>query len=317
MTEAAVERILPIPWPIDLRLTLVWLQRGRQDLTMRVRHQEVIRATRTPEGPTTLHVCMDAERMAIRAKAWGAGKVWAMEMLPDLVGMHDDNLPFTRMLSDASDVPGLTLVRDLHRRYAGLRIPRIGTVTEVLIPVILEQKVAGLEAHRSYRQMVAALGEPAPGPAEVAAGLMLPPAPSTLVTTPYWGYHRFGVERKRAESIRLACSYAGRIDSLAAVSPQAAQGKITSLQGIGPWSAAEVALAALGDADAVSTGDFHLPHQMAWAFTGTPRSTDAHMLELLEPYRGQRGRVIRLLEAAGIAAPRRGPRQPLRSVRSI
>ena len=32
------------------------------------------------------------------------------------------------------------------------------------------------------------------------------------------------------------------------------------------------------------------------------------MLELLEPFRPHRGRVIRLLEAAGIAAPKFGPR---------
>jgi hypothetical protein len=38
------------------------------------------------------------------------------------------------------------------------------------------------------------------------------------------------------------------------------------------------------------------------------------MLELLEPYRGHRGRVIRLLEAAGITAPRYGPRMPLRHI---
>jgi len=32
------------------------------------------------------------------------------------------------------------------------------------------------------------------------------------------------------------------------------------------------------------------------------------MLELLEPYRGQRGRVQLLLEASGITAPRFGPK---------
>ena len=37
------------------------------------------------------------------------------------------------------------------------------------------------------------------------------------------------------------------------------------------------------------------------------------MLELLEPFRGHRGRVCVLLAAAGVAAPRFGPRMPLRS----
>ena len=56
--------------------------------------------------------------------------------------------------------------------------------------------------------------------------------------------------------------------------------------GIGPWTAAEVAIRALGDPDAVSVGDFHLPNLVAFALAGEPRATDARMLELLEPYRG-------------------------------
>ena len=52
--------------------------------------------------------------------------------------------------------------------------------------------------------------------------------------------------------------------------------------------------------DAVSVGDFHLPNLVAFALAGEPRGDDARMLELLEPYRGQRARVIRLLELSGI-----------------
>jgi hypothetical protein len=37
------------------------------------------------------------------------------------------------------------------------------------------------------------------------------------------------------------------------------------------------------------------------------------MLELLEPYRGQRGRVEVLLEASGITAPAFGPKMERRS----
>jgi 3-methyladenine DNA glycosylase/8-oxoguanine DNA glycosylase len=70
---------------------------------------------------------------------------------------------------------------------------------------------------------------------------------------------------------------------------------------------------AFGDADAVSVGDFHIPNTVAWALAGEPRGTDARMLELLEPYRGHRGRVCALLVLAGISAPRFGPRMPARS----
>ena len=52
---------------------------------------------------------------------------------------------------------------------------------------------------------------------------------------------------------------------------------------------------ALGDSDAVATGDLHLPHMVAWALAGERRGSDERMLELLEPFRGHRARVLRLL----------------------
>ena len=90
--------------------------------------------------------------------------------------------------------------------------------------------------------------------------------------------------------------------------------RLRAMPGIGPWTAAEVALRTLGDADAVSVGDFHLPNLVAYALAREPRGTDARMLELLEPYRGQRARVVRLLELSGIWAPRYGPRLSLQPI---
>src|SRR6187397_1806700 len=87
--------------------------------------------------------------------------------------------------------------------------------------------------------------------------------------------------------------------------------------GIGPWTAAEVGVRALGDVDAVSVGDFHLPHLVAYALAGEPRATDAQILELLEPYRGRRALVVRLLELSGISAPRYGPRLAPRRIEGI
>jgi hypothetical protein len=41
------------------------------------------------------------------------------------------------------------------------------------------------------------------------------------------------------------------------------------------------------------------------------------MLDLLEPYRGRRALVVRLLESSGIRAPRYGPRLAPRGIAAI
>jgi 3-methyladenine DNA glycosylase/8-oxoguanine DNA glycosylase len=74
------------------------------------------------------------------------------------------------------------------------------------------------------------------------------------------------------------------------------------------WTAAETAQRAIGHPDAVSVGDYHLKNVVVHLFTGRARGTDDEMLELLAPWTGQRQRVMRLVELAGIGAPRFGPR---------
>ena len=181
---------------------------------------------------------------------------------------------------------------------------------EALVPAVLEQKVTTIEAKAGYRALVDSLGEPAPGPVR----LKVPPSPQVLARTPYWTFHRFGVERRRAVVIIGAARSAKRLEEVATMERLDAYRRLEAFPGVGPWTAAKVALVALGDPDAVEVGDYHLPHTIGYALEGTARSTDERMLELLDPYRGHRARVIRLLHVAGISAPRFGPHKPLRDI---
>lgn len=208
--------------------------------------------------------------------------------------------------------PGHPLVAELARRSPGVRIPRSGAVLESLVPAILEQKVAGQEASRAWTGLIRVHGETAPGPPEWR--LRLAPAPATLAALPYYAYHPFGIERRRAELIRRVAARAAWFEAIVGLPLPGAYARLTAVPGIGPWTAAEVGARALGDDDAVSVGDFHLPNLVAFALAGEPRGTDERMLELLEPYRGQRARVIRLLELSGLRAPRRGPRLSARGI---
>ncbi len=292
--------------PLSIPLTLGPLCRGRGDPTVRIGRDVAWRATRTPEGPATLHIGWDSPTR-ISARAWGPGRAWVLATLPSLLGDDDD---------DAGFQPHHPVIARLHHQHPGLRIGRSQAVMESLVPTIIEQKVTGREAWRSYAALVRSLGEPAPGPAG-DGGLLLPPPPAALASAPSWAYHRWGVERRRAETIRRAALASARMEEAVNMPLPDARARLSCLPGMGPWTAAEVAMVALGDGDAVSVGDYHLPHQVAWALAGEPRGDDARMLELLEPYRGHRGRVLRLLSAGRIRAPRFGPRSPIRSIRGL
>jgi 3-methyladenine DNA glycosylase/8-oxoguanine DNA glycosylase len=238
------------------------------------------------------------------AQAWGPGASWLVDQVPSLLGFDDQPDSFK---------PASRLLWGLHRHHPGLRLGRTSLVFAALLPTILEQKVPSVEAYASYARLVRALGERAPGD----SGLMLPPSPERLAATPYWAVHRFGIERRRFAAIQLVATRAARLESTTTLEPSAARRRLMTLPGIGPWSAAEVSAVAYGDRDVVSLGDYHLPHQVAWALSGEVRGTEARMLELLEPYRGHRARVIRLLTLGGIQAPRFGPRMRLRRIAAI
>ena len=288
--------------PLDLRLTLAPLVRGTGDPAMRLTSGRAIRSTRTAEGLATIELVVAAGQL--RAEAWGPGGEAALDGAAALAGLEDDR---------AACQSGDGLIGELDRRFQGLRIGRTGAVLEALVPAILEQKVIGIEARRAYRGIIARWGEAAPGP----FGLRLLPPPDVLAAIPYHELHPLGVERRRADLIRAVGARAARLEEVVTMPRENAYRRLRALPGIGPWTAAEVALRALGDADAVSVGDFHLPNLVSFALAGEPRGTDTRMLELLEPYRGQRGRVIRLLEASGIWPPARGPRCPIRSIAAI
>jgi 3-methyladenine DNA glycosylase/8-oxoguanine DNA glycosylase len=134
---------------------------------------------------------------------------------------------------------------------------------------------------------------------------------------PYYDMHRLGVERRRARTISYACSYAHRLEETVSMSLGDAYKRMRALPGVGPWTAGLVAHIALGDPDAVVLGDFHLPHMVSWTLAGEPRGSDERMLELLAPFEGHRGRVMRLVESGGARPPAYGPRQRITSIAAI
>ena len=288
-------RSLDVPLDLELRLTLGSRSAdttGRQGWW----------ATRTPNGPATVLIEKNGARL--EATAWGDGAGWILDQTPRLIGLDDRPEEFT---------PTHKVLQDLAKQKRGLRVGRTDRVFQAIVPAILGQKIATKEALRNQRALTREFSEPAPGPLE----LRLPVAAEVLADVSYWQLHELGIERRRADLLRFVAKRAGRLEEIVDMSTDAAFARLTAFPGIGPWTVALVMGSALGDADAVPVGDYHIPHMVAWALAGEPRANDRRMLELLEPYRGHRGRVIRLLKAGGIHAPRYGPKSAIRSISQI
>ncbi|NNL85796.1 MAG: hypothetical protein HKP27_09095 [Myxococcales bacterium] len=298
-------RKLRISGPFDLAGTLAPLGTGFGDPTLQVSRSRspsgagarVATAALTPEGPASLEV-MSEEAGVVVARAWGRGASWMLDRLPDFVGAGDDPLRLT---------PPKAL-RDLARAGAGARFPRTHRALEALVVVVLQQKVTGKEAARAFRNLLRRYSEPAPGLPE----LRLPLAPQTLRELSAAELPPLGVPFRQGELLRELGWRAKRIAAIAELDVAVTKERLLCLRGVGPWSVESLAFRALGDSDAVPVGDFHLPNIVAYNLAGEERADDSRMLELLEPFRGQRGRIIRWLHEAGRVPPRRGPRMPLR-----
>jgi 3-methyladenine DNA glycosylase/8-oxoguanine DNA glycosylase len=167
-------------------------------------------------------------------------------------------------------------------------------------------------------RLVTRFGESVPGPSDVLpAGMRVPPTPEQWRAIPSWEWHAAGVDSGRSSTLLRLMGRASALPRLLTLPPAEARERLRSLDGIGVWTAAETAQRALGDSDAVSFGDYHLPEGIVYALTGDEGGTDDDLARVLEPARGHRYRVQRLVERSGITRPRRGPRITIQDHRAI
>ncbi|NMN95417.1 DNA-3-methyladenine glycosylase family protein [Antrihabitans stalactiti] len=278
-------------------MTIALLRRGPGDPCHQRTHDGAVwRGSRMNTGIVTYRLTQ-AARNEVQAVAWGPGSAEFLDGLPSMFCLDEDLENFA---------PTHPKIIDAHRRFPGLRMLRTGRVLEALVPAILEQKVHGVAAFASWRKLVKRYGERAPGPAP--AGLYIPPTAEVWRRVPSWEFHKANVDPKRSRAIVTAAAIADRLEETVGMSPADAERRLRTVPGVGVWTAAEVAQRALGDADALSVGDFHLAAIVGWTLAGRPFDDD-EMVSYLEPLRPHRYRAIRLLEVSGHAfKPKFGPR---------
>lgn len=228
----------------------------------------------------------------------------ALEDAAGWVGLRDDLATASQVMSAFPELRRLT---DL---VGEVRLSRMPKVAEAYGRSVVEQLVQSAEARRSIAQMVACAGT------RVTRTTWLWPGPAVLGATPMWDLRRCGISGRMIRALHAGAVEAPRLER-ARGDWDALDRRLRALPGAGPWTSAETRVR-LGDADAVSVGDYNFPTIVGYALAGPDGDgpdgewTDAGMLALLAPYAGQRGRVIRLaaMAAARGVVPRKGRRAP-------
>lgn len=287
------ERVWRPAYVLDVATVLGPLRRGHGDPAYRIDGSTHWLAANTPAGIGTLAITVGGGE--VRTAAWGPAASWLLDGVPALLGADDDDSEF---------VAHHSVVRDVRRRLPGLRLGATRRVWDVLVGAVLEQKVTGTEAHRSWRELAYRFGSVAPGP---FSGLRVPPGPRALLGLRDWEWHQAGVDGARRRTLVRVAQVAHQLERSVELGGVVGRDRLRLVPGVGVWTAAEVAQRSWGDADAVSFGDLHIPHVVGTALVGR-RLDDAGMAEVLSPYAPQRQRAVRYIEAAGIRAPRFGPR---------
>ena len=305
-SQQASERTLTFPGPVSPGHTLAPHRRGPHDPCFQIDTDGAIwRTSLQSSGPVTARISRAATD-AVRCQAWGEGAEEFIAALPVLLVIDDDASDF---------LPTHPTVTAAANRVRDLRIGRTARVLEALIPAVLEQRVPGVDAFRSWRLLVTKYGTPALGPAP--AMMRVPPSAQAWRAIPSWEFHRANVDPGRARTLSGCAQRADSLERLVARPPAEAREALMSLPGVGVWTAAETAQRAFGDADALSVGDYHVSKMIGWTLIGRPID-DAAMVDLLEPMRPHRYRVVRLLEVSGLAyEPRRGPRLPVQRISGL
>jgi len=252
-------------------------------------------ATESPIGPAVVAFRLASEG-GVRADAWGPGTPWVLDQLPALLGAHDDPADFR---------PRSGRLAEIAERFPNPRIGSTGRWYEALATIAIGQRVVRADAQQSRARLAQRYGTVFP---DLPAAVF--PGPGAILSITDHEFHRAGIERSRARVVRVAAKYADKLEALDSVPFADAASTLLRLPGVGPWTTGLAMSIAGGDPDAVPVGDLHLPRMVTWALSGE-EGDDSRMLELLEPYRGHRMRVIRMVKMAGAGPPRHIP-QPTR-----
>lgn len=241
-------------------------------------------------APATLEFQREPEGLLVTAYA-----PEAEALLEDtLIGLTQDD-------RYRSFVTGDSGIWRLYRSQPGMRLLRFPWLYEMTCSAILQQRIRTVDAMRDWRQICQRWGTAAP------LGLRAFPSADRLSRVAQFELQALGIDAQRTRTLLRFAQESRFVPLKTTMSFTEIRWHLLRIPGIGPWTTESVLGYGAGDVDAAIPGDLHLPHLTCYALAGEIPGSDERMMELLEPFRGHRFRIIRLIYASRLTVPRSTP----------
>gem|GEM_PF-7085391 len=186
------------------------------------------------------------------------------------------------------------VVAQLWARFRGDRVARTGTLWHDAAWTIVQQRVHRRDAAAQWRRLVLDMGTRVSG----VDDLWAPPEPQRVARSHPTELRRYGIDAHRAQALINVAIVAKRLQAFAEAPFEEVRRPLLAIDGIGPWTVSCLSAFTWGDPDTVIVGDSGIPSLLASTLAGDRRATDERMLELLDPYRPHRYRILKLAFAA-------------------
>jgi 3-methyladenine DNA glycosylase/8-oxoguanine DNA glycosylase len=237
--------------------------------------------------PAAVEFLRDGDALLVTAHGNDPGALLA----ETLAGLAQDDLYATFATHDSG-------VWRLHRSFPGLRLLRVPWLYDMTCSAILQQRIRTVDAMRDWRRIAQRWGADAP------LGLRAFPAADVLAKVPAFELRALNIDLQRTQTLLRFAQESRFVPLRNEMDFAELRRHLLRIVGIGPWTTESVLGYGAGDADAAIPGDLHLPHLVCYALAGEIPGSDERMMELLEPFRGHRFRIIRLLYASRLVVPR-------------
>ena len=282
MTLRPFVATLPVVVPYRLDLTVSVLRRFSTNVVDRL--SEDGRYERALDGLTAPALVAvrqrDAATLEATIDAPPGEAERALALVRRMLGVDRDLTRFDRA---AAKVPWL---RALAKRMRGVKPPRYPTLWEACVNAVVFQQISLFAAGAILRRVIEALGTKVEG----AGGVLYAfPSPQTILSAADATLGIAGLSANKIAALRRIAEalLGGTLDEamLEERSSLEAAALLTSIKGIGPWTAAVVLLRGLGRLDVFPAKDSGVARSIA-VIAGAEAADVAATLKALGDYRG-------------------------------